>query len=141
MKKLVMVLALVASVSLNANGLSDDEFTELLFDCLDNENKVSCQRLIDNGLPSVEQCDKDICASVGLIYSVVENHQQAFLYYDRGCKLNNGGACFGVGFYYDEGKGAKQNKSTAKKYYGKACDLGEQMGCDNYKMLNEKGVK
>lgn len=29
----------------------------------------------------------------------------------------------------------------AKKYFGKACDLGEQMGCDNYKMLNEKGVK
>nr|WP_314734839.1 Sel1 repeat protein [uncultured Campylobacter sp.] len=37
------------------------------------------------------------------------------------------------------GQGIGQNFSTAKEYYGKACDLGLQLGCDDYRKLNEKG--
>ena len=52
------------------------------------------------------------------------------------------GQCYEKGkVCYENGKGqgAKQNLSIAKQYYGKACDLGNQQGCDNYKMLNQKG--
>ena len=47
--------------------------------------------------------------------------------------------CNDLGILYDNGQGVRQNFSTAKQYYGKACDLGLQLGCDNYRMLNEKG--
>ena len=44
-----------------------------------------------------------------------------------------------LGFSYKYGQGVRQNFSTAKEYYGKACDLGLQLGCDDYRKLNEKG--
>jgi len=42
---------------------------------------------------------------------------------------------------YLNGDGIRQNKSTAKEYFGKVCDLGDQDGCDFYKQLNEQGIK
>lgn len=40
---------------------------------------------------------------------------------------------------YEAGQGVQQNKTIAKEWYGKACDNGDQHGCDNYKELNEQG--
>ena len=40
---------------------------------------------------------------------------------------------------YEEGYGARQNNSIAKEYYGKACDYGNQDGCDKYKALKMLG--
>ena len=41
--------------------------------------------------------------------------------------------------YMDKGEGVRQNKTTAKWYFGKACDYGDQDGCDKYRILNEQG--
>ena len=46
--------------------------------------------------------------------------------------------CYNLGILYYNGLGVRQNKSLAKEYFGKVCDLGEQKGCDAYKMLNVK---
>ena len=40
---------------------------------------------------------------------------------------------------YVKGKGVRQDGRTAKEWFGKACDNGEQNGCDAYRELNEKG--
>ena len=32
----------------------------------------------------------------------------------------------------------EEDKSKAKEYFGKACDLRSQEGCDKYRELNEK---
>ena len=40
---------------------------------------------------------------------------------------------------YDNGYGPKQDKRVAKQWFGKACDGGDQMGCENYKILNQQG--
>ncbi len=45
-------------------------------------------------------------------------------------------ACYNLGVFYLKGKGVRQNYFEAKEYYGKACDLGLQIGCDDYKRLN-----
>ncbi|MGX3010086.1 Sel1 repeat protein [Helicobacter sp. 23-1044] len=42
---------------------------------------------------------------------------------------------------YGNGEGVPKNLSKAKEYFGKACDFGEQVGCDYYKKLNERGVR
>jgi len=44
-----------------------------------------------------------------------------------------------LGGLYDFGLGVKQNKKVSKEYYGKACDLGLQKGCEEYRKLNEQG--
>ena len=44
-----------------------------------------------------------------------------------------------MGKIYSDGLGIRQDKKTAKKWYGKACDKGNQRGCDNYRTLNKAG--
>jgi TPR repeat protein len=39
---------------------------------------------------------------------------------------------------YAEGKGVKQDYVEVKELFGKACDLGDQGGCDGYRELNEQ---
>ena len=53
--------------------------------------------------------------------------------------LNDGWGCIMLGSLYADGLGVKQNKKVSKEYYGKACDLGLQDGCDKYRKLSEQG--
>ena len=48
--------------------------------------------------------------------------------------------CFDLGVLYAYGQGVKQDKSSAKKYHRKGCNLGDKVGCDNYRILNNQGV-
>ncbi|WP_334083235.1 SEL1-like repeat protein [Helicobacter typhlonius] len=38
-----------------------------------------------------------------------------------------------MGVFYTYGKGVRQDKAKARELFGKACDMGNQKGCDNYK--------
>ena len=69
------------------------------------------------------------CAVVSFANSVSEKLAQD-------CDLNDSVACYNLGVSYKNGQGVKQNLKKAKDYYGKACDLGIQQGCDMYKKLN-----
>jgi len=40
---------------------------------------------------------------------------------------------------YNNGQGVRVNKATAKEWFGKACDNGEQKGCDRYRELSLQG--
>ena len=44
----------------------------------------------------------------------------------------------GLNFYYGL-HGYEVDYFKAKELFGKACDGGYQKGCDNYKLLNQKG--
>ena len=45
-----------------------------------------------------------------------------------------------LGNFHEFGKGGlRQSKSTAKEWYGKVCDKGDQYGCNEYRRLNEQG--
>lgn len=129
--------------------LSKDEFISLDKKCKDECNKNACQKLIDNGLPSVSQCDDLTSIFVARIYESAEQYKQAFEYYKKGCGSKHlleelrAFSCVQLGllYYQGKGKGVRQDKVAAKKYFGKACDLGEESGCNNYRILNEQGVK
>ena len=43
--------------------------------------------------------------------------------------------CYRLGNLYREGEGVRQNDNKAMEFFGKACDLGEQKGCDAYKKM------
>ncbi|WP_291026739.1 SEL1-like repeat protein [Helicobacter sp.] len=46
------------------------------------------------------------------------------------------GACNNLGILYGNGLGVREDRAKAKELFGKACDLGSQLGCDNYKKYN-----
>lgn len=46
-----------------------------------------------------------------------------------------------MGYAYCDGEGVRQDFAKAKELYGKACDLGNQFGCDDYKKLQQKGYQ
>ena len=141
MKKLVIVLVLVASVGLNAKNLSEEEFNKLADDCQYNRNKVSCQKLVDSKhLVSAEQCDGGVCTNVGMVYDITENYQQAILYFKKACDtFNVPKSCFGLGFYYSEGQGVRQDFAKARHYYEKGCKLNDGAACNNLGVLYNKG--
>ncbi len=144
MKKLVLVAILGLGVfgvaNLNAENLSDEQFELLLVDCLDNENVRSCQRLANSGiLPSAEQCDKETCSNIGVVYKKTENYQQALKYYKKACELNNGFGCANLANLYYQGKGVKQNFHKAFKLYEKACDLNYMVACHNVGFMYNEG--
>ena len=71
---------------------------------------------------------------------VQKDLKTALKFFTKSCELKDGVGCAMVGaFYYDGDEVVKQNFSTAKELYGKACDFGEQRGCDEYKKLKENG--
>ena len=115
--------------------------------------------------PSVEQCDKNTCFVMAMFYLGAERYKEAIPYLKKAAALGDDYAapflatiygnlrdypnakkyyeiaCNNLGVLYGRGEGVRQDKSIAKEYYGKACDLRSQEGCDNYRTLNERGVE
>lgn len=140
MKRLVIVFALVVSVGLNAKNLSDEEFYELVNDCLDNDNKVSCQKLVESKLlASVDKC-KDTCGNIGMVYYFAENHQQANLYFKKECDtFNEPTNCYNLGLAYNKGKGIRQDFAKARHYFEKGCKLNDGEACNSLAGLYYEG--
>lgn len=83
------------------------------------------------------------CYNLGFIYhgghGVRKDFVKARQYYEKSCKRNIGDGCVKLGFFYYRGIAVRQNITKAKEYLGKGCVLGNQVGCDAYKELNELG--
>lgn len=135
MKKILAVILLgaVSAVSLNAEDLLDE-----LDECMKKQNQSACQKLIDEGVVSVEKCG-DVCVHAGLIYSVVENYHQALLYFEKACDLKDEHGCTFLGYMYRDGKGARQDFFKARQYFEKGCELSEGEACNSLGILYVKG--
>jgi TPR repeat protein len=70
---------------------------------------------------------------------VRQDAAQAFAWFEKAAAQGQADAQFNLGVRYANGEGVRQNKTTAKELYGKACDNGNQKGCDSYRQLNEAG--
>ncbi|ENR5900654.1 sel1 repeat family protein, partial [Providencia stuartii] len=60
---------------------------------------------------------------------VEQDYQQALQWYQKGAEQDNELAQFNLAQMYDKGLGVRQSKSTAKIWYSKSCDNGNQDGC------------
>lgn len=80
-------------------------------------------------------------AGVGLSYNlgrgVRQDHSKALEWFKKSAKQNNSSAQVYIGSMHEAGQGVRQNKTTAKEWYGKSCDNGNQLGCDEFRRLNE----
>lgn len=83
----------------------------------------------------------DAAAQFDLAYEYYQqgNHAKAFEWFTKAAHQGDAAAQSNLGVMYSKGHGVRQNKSTAKRYYGQACDNGNQPGCDNYRIINEQG--
>ncbi|OAV08429.1 TETRATRICOPEPTIDE REPEAT FAMILY protein [Moraxella catarrhalis] len=68
-----------------------------------------------------------------------QDYYQAFKWYTKAANQGHAGAQNNLGVLYAEGLGVRQDKSNAKRYFGQACDHGNQSGCDNYRRLDQQG--
>ncbi len=82
--------------------MSDKEWNQNKSDCILNENFTACQALIDNGLPSVAQCDKSNCIFIGIIYENAGRTQEAIKYYKKSYSLGDYSITHNIGILYYE---------------------------------------
>ncbi|MDG6480502.1 tetratricopeptide repeat protein, partial [Glaesserella parasuis] len=64
-------------------------------------------------------------------------YHQAAKWFQKAAEQGYAKAQAMLGAMYGLGKGVRQNDATAKMWFGKACDNGNQDGCDLYRKLNE----
>ena len=72
-------------------------------------------------------------------HGVRQDYYKAVEWYTNAAHQGFAEAQYNLGAMYYNGQGVSQNKSTAKRYFGQACDNGYQSGCDHYRILNEQG--
>lgn len=115
---------LVSVVSVSLGAMSYDELQRAEHNCRKNQDKNSCQALINHGLVSVEQCNKynNSCTLIGAIYFVAERYREAIPYFEKAIALgdNVGGYVILGAIYYK-----LQDYYNAKKYYEIACDTND----------------
>ena len=144
MKKFALVcVILVSVVSITMGKMSSEEWERARDNC-DNLDKSACEALINNGLPSVEQCDKKgTCRFAGAVYYNAMRYREAIRYFEKAIALgdNEGYGLLGIAY------GDLQDYHNAKKYFEMACnkgngDLAQTESCFNLGVLyyNGKGV-
>ncbi|ETD24250.1 tetratricopeptide repeat protein [Helicobacter macacae] len=145
MKRLVLVCGILASVvSIGMGAMDRDEWERARYNCFENEDKSACYALINDGLVSVEQCNKDNCGSAGAVYRIAGRYREAILYYEKAIALGDNRGYGTLGYTYDK----LQDYYNAKKYYEIACnkgngDLAQSEPCYNLGLMyaNGKGVR
>ena len=90
---------------------------------------------------AAEQGDADAQLNLGAMYAIGRGVKQdgveAVKWYRQAAEQGYANAQAILGFSYLLGQsGVQVNKSLAKEWFGKACDNGEQRGCEYYGKLN-----
>ena len=140
MRKLALIFGILASVvSASMGAMSDDEWQRARHNCFENADKSACYALINDGLPSVEQCNKDSCWFVGGVYYTAGHYREAIPYAEKAIALGDNRAYPDLGNVYYK----LQDYFNAKKYFEIACDKGDGKGCYNLGFMysNGEGVR
>ncbi|TFI33338.1 sel1 repeat family protein, partial [Histophilus somni] len=69
------------------------------------------------------------------------NYQQAVYWFTKAAEQGIAEAQLYLGDMYEKGRGAQKNVSTAKAFYGQACDNGNAQGCKDFARLDKQGVR
>ena len=79
--------------------------------------------------------------NLGVMYSeglgVRQDYQKAFEWYVKAANQNYPLAQNDLGTLYRDGLGVRPNYVESKEWFGKACDNGSQVGCIEYRILNQ----
>lgn len=73
-------------------------------------------------------------------FGVPQDYVVSTKWFRKAAELGHTSSQFILASSYLDGHGVRQNKSEAKKWFGKNCDGGDQRGCEQYRKLNEQGI-
>ena len=139
MKKLALVCGILVSVvSVGMGAMSEEELERANYNCVENDDKNACYALINNGLPSVEWCDKDSCRPVGLIYNMAGRYREAISYSEKAIALGDNYGYSLLAMAYNK----LQDYYNAKKYYEIACEkvnAAQAENCHNLGVMYYEG--
>lgn len=128
MKKLAVIVSVILCLgNINAKTISNDDIKKVFDECIKIQEgqKQICQKHIDGGLPSINNCNKETCLLIGIIYKNAGHFNQAEQYYNQAMALgNNSYVTFGD--LYE----TQNNLSKAKKYYKIGCDRADYTSCN-----------
>jgi len=160
MKKIFFLFLFILSlnaenIGIESNITKENNISYMAEQCMNYNSKENCQqslkllsqdknksiklRLIyTNKLCDLN--DSNRCKELGDIYykpelNQTKNYKKAKIYFEKSCELNNSDGCIAFGLLYEYGNGVDKNLTIAQNIYKKACDLGENLGCDSYKNL------
>lgn len=88
----------------------------------------------------IEDAEGEACLSLGYEYDVGKNVKSdkalAHSIYLRGCdEIDHAGSCYGLANTFYNGEGVRQSNKNAKFYYAKACNGGDEDGCEMLEYL------
>ena len=125
MKKFALVCGILVSVVSLSLGKMSSEEVDKAFDNCRNADKSACEALINNGLPSVEQCDKNTSclAAIAIVYSVAGRDIEAIPYFEKLIALegeDKSSSTLLADVYYNKLKDYR----NAKKHFEIVCNKG-----------------
>lgn len=99
-----------------------------------NENKKSCEK---GSLIS--------CVDLGIMYftsdGVEEDLKKSEDLFIKACRGRVANGCFYLGYLYKRGgNGIKKDKRKAKLAFGRACNIGSEKSCIQFRQLQAKGI-
>lgn len=68
---------------------------------------------------------------------VKQDYIQAKKWYEKAAEQKHAAATTNLGYLYENGYGTRQDKHKARELYGEGCDLGNQIGCNNYNNMKD----
>ncbi|CKL27532.1 sel1 repeat protein [Neisseria meningitidis] len=90
-------------------------------------------------LQAAEQGDADAQNNLGAMYAegqgVRQDDTEAVRWFRQGADQGLAQAQFNLGAMYYKGHGVRQDRALAQEWLGKACQNGNQDGCDNDQRL------
>ena len=82
-------------------------------------------------------CDKDSCFELGAQHYNRGETRTAALYYQKACNKDSDLGCLNLALLYATGDGVPKDRKKALKLSKKACDLGNSLGCMEYRNVIE----
>lgn len=107
-------------------------------------NVFANEKLIDY----TKSCDSgnlSDCIHLGIMYFIADGVEEDFVksetLFKEACKGRVAQGCYYLGYIYKRGgKGIKQNKLKAKLAFGRACNIGSEKSCVQFRRLEAKGI-
>lgn len=114
MKKITSIIIVAGALMLGSQNIQASSYGNMYTQCIEKFNGDSCAEL---GLYTIRKRGETV---------------KGLQFIQRGCKLDNTRSCTILGNVFKDGIKACPNPYLAKRYYDKACRLGQETACEAY---------
>ena len=101
--------------------------------------------MFDEKVKSCESGSLISCVDLGVMYFTADGTEKDLRkseeLFTKACKGRVAKGCFYLGYLYKRGgNGIKKDKLKAKLAFGRACNIGSERSCEQFRKLEAKGI-